>query len=376
MAAGTDIEVRVTRRRSRFARWMVALACTAYLGVQTAGVNAAYALVPLVFVAIWYALPWRTGAGLLGASAAGLAFKGKPLAAWPRITAVVPAGERGLVVQWRGCPGPRAETFELAEANAAARVAGLAALHVRRTRIEAGVRILDVGFVLVFAAVVAVGAFAHAWGLAASVLLLALGYVRATIVIGADGIALPPLSRRRFVRADEISDCTVVGAARLRVDLVGGGSVKVGLPADATESREQQLASDYAHAIAACIRAIRRPGPALSGAQRGALQRGSRTPADWLAALRGAAPAPHRGALPRELLWQIAESPGADEERVAALAALAPSIDRAERARVEALSAETGSPRVRAAITAVLASDDAAVVRALAAAVPRRTDNP
>lgn len=354
---------------------MIGIGCSAYFVVRVAGVPTAYALAIVTGLAIWPVLLWRAKTGMLVVTDDGLTYNGRRLAAWPRITSLLPAGTRGVVVRWRGALGPRTDTLEVVDATATARMVQLAARRLPRQEIEAGRGLLDVGFLLAFVAACIVGTRTAPVGLALSLVVLALGYARSIIVLGADGLSTVGWRRSRFVPASRIADCVALDTGRLRIDLDDGELLVLRLPRDGEDARDTELNRAYADSVAERVRALRHDGPDLSDAQRDALQRGARSPGAWLAALRGAAPAPHRAALSREVLWQVAESPGDDEERVAALAALAPGRDPADRVRVEALAVETASPRLRVASRGVLSDDDADVERALRSVVPRRTDS-
>jgi hypothetical protein len=106
------------------------------------------------------------------------------------------------------------------------------------------------------------------------------------------------------------------------------------------------------------------------------LAQGTRTVAEWVAALeaRAAEPPDYRdAALPPAALAELAADPTAEPSARTAAAWLLRRMGRVEHDAevLRAAASEAAHPRVRVALDAALAGDDAALAHALAAPMPR-----
>jgi hypothetical protein len=372
MAPELGVEARVRWRQGFEEPLMAVLMFTVVLLMVTRAPTWAVGLIDaFLIVAVWR--KWRGLQGTLHATGRGITVNGRQLAPWGRVRGVVRAGQQHLFIRYRWLAWPRTVLYEVEDATSALCVEELAASRVGRLEISAcdprAVRLLWLGSGAFMVCVVMTG---HMWWLAAAVLLGVVPSRRPVAVIGADGVFLRGWLRCRFARADRIIACRVVGAKGLRIELTGERPMNLRL-LDVVHFRRagNAVVDGYLWQVRALILGARRPAPDLSEAQRGLLRRGERPLGEWAAALRDSARSAHRDALPRELLWQVAEAPGSDEERAAALAALAPSFEPSERARVEEIRRELSSPRVRVAVDAALAGDARKVEHALGVASAR-----
>jgi hypothetical protein len=301
---------------------------------------------------------WRPG--VLGATREGLTMDGKPFAPWSRVTAVVQAGA-SLLIRCRRHGLMQTIACELEVAAAARRFEELAQRRVRLQAIDLStLRVLWLVVLFMFAAVASLEYPLTAVALFAAIALVLVLVPRPVALFGTDGILARGNVSRRFTRADRIADCRALGPELVRVERVGRAPLDLRLPAF-----PGRLGEEYALAIQRRVLELRAASPELSEAQHGVLRRGDRSLGEWLAALRDPARAAHRGALPRALLWQVADAPGPEEERAAALAALGPTLDPDERARVSEIGRALVSRRLRLAVDAVLGGDDRQIEHAL-----------
>jgi hypothetical protein len=101
------------------------------------------------------------------------------------------------------------------------------------------------------------------------------------------------------------------------------------------------------------------------------LERGDRTAADWVLALRrvgsGASAGPRTAAVSGENLWRILEDASSGSTaRAAAAVALGTDLDDDGRARMRSIAEGTAAPKLRIALEAAAsATDDAALAEAL-----------
>jgi hypothetical protein len=194
--------------------------------------------------------------------------------------------------------------------------------------------------------------------------------LRSKLAVGADGILLTELGRKRFLSYRDITDVRVVpyGLGRHRALAIGLQSGEtLSFPLTSTSWR------DRTEAVAERIREARdtyERGDASPGAT--VLERGKRPMTDWIRALRaagsGASADARTAAVEPTRLWRILEDPSGDPKaRVAAAIALGPSLDADGRARLVAASEASASPKLRIALSAAAApSQDSDLEQALA----------
>lgn len=195
----------------------------------------------------------------------------------------------------------------------------------------------------------------------ALIALIALVSCRVPCAVGADGLSIGGLLRRRVVPFGSIRRATR-GASGLSIELRDGSTLVF-----ASEGAWRP-ASD-ANAFFELLDARLSPSRAAeTSALAESLARGERSAAAWLREVRRLPQrrAPFRAAdVPNEALVRIVEDPLVSADvRVAAAAALE-TADDGDRARVRAVAEACVAPELRAALTAAIAGDDQAVVAAL-----------
>lgn len=301
---------------------------------------------------------WRSG--VLRATRDGLTMDGKPFARWSRVTAVVQAGDSDVLIRCRRHGLIQNIACELDGAAAARRLEELARSRVRSQQIDlASFRVLWLVLLFMLAVFASLEYPVTAAAALAAVALPLILVRRPVAAFGTDGILKRGYFSRRFTRGDRISDCRAHDAELVSVERAGEAPLNLHLPAYG------RLGEEYALSIQRRVLELRAAVPELSEAQHGILRRGERSVREWLAALRDPTRAAHRGVLPRALLWQVAEVPGPEEERAAALAALGPTLEPDERARVGEIGRALVSRRLRLAVDAVLGGDDRQIEQAL-----------
>jgi hypothetical protein len=382
-------------------------------GVMLAGIAivvpkiAVLAALPLMvgFVALLAGLAKDGGAplevaGRLTAGAEGLRINGALIASRAALVSGVAlprTGQRPLMrLAVRGRRGSLEVTGQLelvvrdvGEARSLLRALGLDATQTVvafgwSSRVFADLRI----FALVMAPIVAVLVAAVVWAwtgalpLAWSILLgpnLGIAWLvvamswPTTVSVGADGVAIAWLGRRRFVGYDDIigvASCDArlawgVRRKRLELHLRSGEIVRLG------SSRRQQ--GDDVEEVAERIRQAMeswRPGEPV--ADEAGLRRRGRSTDAWLSALRAigaGAGADHRNApVPEDRLWRVVEDPTAPPAaRAGAAVALGSVLDQRGRARLRGAAGAIAAPKLRVAIeTAADGTQDAELVAALA----------
>jgi hypothetical protein len=210
-----------------------------------------------------------------------------------------------------------------------------------------------------------------ALGLLWAVMLCA-SFLPTTLTVGADGVLIDKLWRRRFVPFSAIDS---IGASAAHADSIvlclreGKGQVEIRTrpndkkttlrgPLEARDAARERLTQGLA-----AYRARERSDDATA-----LLARGSRSTEEWLdtlKTLRG--DAGYRApAIPAEHLWRVVEDPSADASaRAGALVSLRDSLDEDGHARVRAAVDACASPRVRVALDAATAGDARALTEAL-----------
>jgi hypothetical protein len=191
-----------------------------------------------------------------------------------------------------------------------------------------------------------------------------------SVDVGTDGLQLRWLWQRRFIPYGEIESVRIeergVGKARKRVfvaRLRSGEEVTLTMSANAFEM-------DRADALLARVRQAMSEHARGGAADDSLLRRGDRKHADWVRALRSVTErASHRIATPDvERLWQLIENAAIEPIfRAAAAVAISPSLDEAQKKRLEAVRAASAAPKLRIALDAVAeGEDEEALARALA----------
>ncbi len=185
--------------------------------------------------------------------------------------------------------------------------------------------------------------------------------VRARLHVGADGIVLTWLGRKRFLAYGEIEDVQRSRREGVCVKLKGAEEVIVHVGGDAAAIIQERIRE--------AMEAQRR-GQAAADAPL--LRRGKRGAAEWIAALRaigtGANLDMRTAPMPRERLFRIVEDPTASPaDRAAAAITIGANLDAAGRSRLSAAAEATVAPRLRVVLEeAAKGEDDAALTEALA----------
>ena len=196
----------------------------------------------------------------------------------------------------------------------------------------------------------------------------ALFAVPSSIHVGADGILVTWLWRRRYYSFSDIAGVRLQGRA-VRLWLHSGEAIDL-----AGASGGRALDRMRVAALVARVQA------ALDAARQGKLPtnvaalvaRGGRTTEDWARAVRsilgGDGGGDYRSnAVPEENLWRVTEDPTAEETaRVGAAVALRAKLDDDGRARMLRVAEASVSPKVRVALRAAAGVEDDAVLEALA----------
>jgi hypothetical protein len=201
------------------------------------------------------------------------------------------------------------------------------------------------------------------------------------LTVGADGILLSWLGRRRFWGYDDIASVETWQDGQsestwrrskwegLLLHLRSGELVKfpVDEPSETGGLREQVLMLEAR--VREALEGHRRSAPAFDTAR---LERSGRNVGEWIRNLRAmgsVAAADHRTApLDPERLWRIVEDARATPvARVSAAVALSASIDAQGRTRLKTMADAVASPRLRIALEAAASEDEEALREALSA---------
>ncbi len=187
-----------------------------------------------------------------------------------------------------------------------------------------------------------------------------------TVRVGADGLRVSWLQRRRFIPFERIAEVREEVAFRERVlTLVLTTGEALQLPLGLASSH------DHEHTLRSRIEAARRAHAAgeVTAAESLLARRPDDDPRTWLERLRVITEVGQhrRGAVLREQLFRILESPVSSPlARAAAAVALGPRSDGAERRRIGDVAQATASEGLRVALAAEVAGDDDALAEALA----------
>ncbi len=187
--------------------------------------------------------------------------------------------------------------------------------------------------------------------------------------VGADGVLVEWLWRRRFVPFEDLSRVEPFvdwrGNRGVALDLKSGKEVKLPFPTRFTTEQEHEERTLWVRRIEQAAEIHR-----LAQADQGVVlpARGERPAAEWVQALRATgsgASADHRTApLEVDTLFRIVEDPGGEPgRRIAAAIALSASTDAGGKERLRIAASTTAAPELREALelaAAEAASDDGA----------------
>jgi hypothetical protein len=185
---------------------------------------------------------------------------------------------------------------------------------------------------------------------------LVLNVLPSRVSIGADGVLVASLLRRRFYPFANVARATPTAWG---VALVTKQGDEIELRTRARAAKGEQMHDATTMAIVARIEAgiARMTARADAGPDPATLVgRGSRSYEEWVASLRSLrSEAGYRAAaVAEETLWRIAEDPKADAEaRVGAALALRDSLDEPGRVRLRGVVDASASPRLRVALEAI-----------------------
>ena len=179
--------------------------------------------------------------------------------------------------------------------------------------------------------------------------ILVLTLAPSTIEVGADGVLVRWLGRKRFVSHEDIVDVqrTVHGFGKSRRNVVVlelRSGEKVNLPTGSSS-----WDAGNAEMLEARIRDARRVHEQGDAAPMALLQRGEREHRAWVRSLRTRDLADLRSAaVPKEQLWRVIEDKGADAlDRGAAVVALGPGLTPDERGRLKKAAKVIAAPKLR-----------------------------
>jgi hypothetical protein len=190
-----------------------------------------------------------------------------------------------------------------------------------------------------------------------SIAMLVLAAVPTKLTVGADGLVLTWLGRRRFISYRDIDRVVIDEGGWVRSRRIGA-RVKLRSGEDLVLPSNQLSGEDTADLEARIREAIEAFGATESAADTALLQRGRRTLSEWIPALRAigaGANADMRTALvTRERLLSIVRSPVArPADRAAAAVALGSGLDAVDRAALQGATEAIAAPRLRVVLEAV-----------------------
>lgn len=192
--------------------------------------------------------------------------------------------------------------------------------------------------------------------------------------IGTDGLLVSRHEGKRYIPFDAVDEVApfserLAGQVWVGAELRLRGGEQLVLPVghDLPERRDRAdlLVQQLNRALIQFERCV------AGGAQDvTALERGDRSPEQWLQALRGVGEGDHahhrEASMPVDRLWEILENPSAPERaRASAAAALRPRLDADGERRVRVALDDTAAPKLRVALESALARDDEALAVAL-----------
>lgn len=338
--------------------------------------------------------PWtRDVEGDIEGGKEGLSAGGRLLVAGEQIRAgfVVPDHRRGprVRIQRKRQLPVEIRVHDEAEGRALLRALGLDATQ-RAATFSTPSRVLTdplwsivfgVGFAAIF---LLLGVFtrsigSHGSGLQLPILAAYLGFMfltRTKVTVGADGILRSWLGKKEFWSYGEIesvrqfTDHSFWRKQKWQgVELVLRSGATVRIPVASKQWRNQSSLDLIIERIREAMESHRQGDPAADTAL---LARQARPVSAWIQSLRAigsGANADHRTApVEPERLFRIVEDPSAaPSARAGAAVALSASLDRAGKVRLKGAADATAAPKLRVAIEAAAAGDDAALAEALSA---------
>lgn len=191
----------------------------------------------------------------------------------------------------------------------------------------------------------------------------------AKLVVGADGLLLSFLGRRQFIPYRDIAIVAPCDEPSIGIELTlrSGDSVRIPVDPHARPGK-----NDRATILARIREAVAHHQQHDPAAAAALLARGDTDLRSWIQRLRAlgaGANVDHRTApVPTDTLLRIVEDAGAGpQERLgAAIALKAASLDEAEQQRLTAAANATAAPKLRIALEAAQAEDEAALLEAMA----------
>lgn len=189
--------------------------------------------------------------------------------------------------------------------------------------------------------------------------------------VGADGIALTWLFRKRFVRYADVLRADIYeqswGRARTRgIDVILQSGEQIRIPVN----QEKWSRDGRTELIAERIREAMETYRAGGAADTALLARRGRGVREWVRSLRaigsGANAGPRTAPIARDTLLRIATDPGAENEDRAA-AAVALSSEEEGRASLAVAARATAEPKLRIVLERAATGDEEAIAEAVAA---------
>jgi len=386
MTDSSDGEVEIAGHLGRFnLLWLVLIALPGLLpvlmGMTGGGLGLAVRMLPgtmfysgLIAVFLWLRKPWaRFVPATLGTNRGSLHVNDRLAVAKESIVdgllAPQPTGEPRVVLRRRGVLPDVVMRVPSVDA-------GLSLLHAlgvdasqRRTRFRVASPLMNhqvkfgLGLMATFilsGALIARTALALRTPLVAMlpvVALFVMGYMPSRLEVGADGLWLSWLGRRRFIPLSRILRVEeyVTGRTPFRKPYVGirlaiRGAEPVDLPV-AQKMWDGGRAAMIVERVREALASRQHAGPPVDTAL---LRRDSRAMKDWMAALRamGAGTDSFRTtAFGPERLLRVVEDPTADATvRAAAAVAVGAQLDDERRARLRVVAGSVASPKVRVVI--------------------------
>lgn len=182
------------------------------------------------------------------------------------------------------------------------------------------------------------------------------------VEVGADGVMLRSLGRRRFVRFDRIREVMPTSLG-VQLELEDGRELEIRLTQQANRATAQveRLMTAIEEGRAAYATLARSEEEAF-------LARGERDLDTWMREMRAIGEESGAGyralAIPHERLWEIVQNPSADPSaREGAALALRASLDEEGKKTLAGVVEATASPRLRVTLDAVAKTDDETKLR-------------
>lgn len=266
------------------------------------------------------------------------------------------------------------KALELDATHSIASFFGMSRVYASRGGFLANVALLVLGPALlgVTAAMLHAPAIGFA-ALAVGVLAYVSFFMPMRLKVGGDGMVVSWYGRKRFIAYGDVESATRYQRdfgntviAGVQITMRGGEVINVPLSYGIWGGDRGAIAAER---IREAMDAYARGDESAEAAM---LARGDKTASEWILALRqigaGANAGPRTAAIANDTLWRIVESGSTKPSvRAAAAVALAPTLDKNERARLGTIAEGTMAPKLRIAINAAAAEeeDEAAVAEAL-----------